>query len=97
MASPYSTTKDGLEQQFGVNHVGHHLLTELLMPALIAAGTPFLPSRVVNVSSMANYLFCDFERPLQLATIHPTKPEEYKQWTRYGAGAAANDISFEAV
>ncbi|KAL8823286.1 MAG: hypothetical protein Q9191_005996 [Dirinaria sp. TL-2023a] len=44
----YTTTKDGIETQFGANHVGHFLLTNLLMHKLIAAGGG---ARVVNVSS----------------------------------------------
>lgn len=44
----YTTTKDGVEMQFGANHVGHFLLTNLLMHKLIAAGGG---ARVVNVSS----------------------------------------------
>ncbi|OAL45719.1 WW domain-containing oxidoreductase [Pyrenochaeta sp. DS3sAY3a] len=44
-------TADGYELQFGTNHLSHFLLYKLLEPALLAAASPELPSRVVNVSS----------------------------------------------
>lgn len=56
MAPPYSTTAEGLESQFGVNHVGHFLLAEKLRPALAAAGTPERPSRVVCLASTGQWL-----------------------------------------
>lgn len=45
-------TADGFEMQFGVNHLGHFLLTRLLMPQLRAAGQ----ARVLNVASMMHHL-----------------------------------------
>jgi NAD(P)-dependent dehydrogenase (short-subunit alcohol dehydrogenase family) len=47
MFTPEGRTVDGFELQFGTNHVGHFLLTNLLVPALLAGA----PSRVVNLSS----------------------------------------------
>ncbi len=45
----YMPTAQGFELQFGVNHLGHFLLTHLLAPALRKAPEP----RIVNVSSLA--------------------------------------------
>jgi len=43
-------TKDGLELSFSINHLGHFLLTERLMPLLLGADRP----RIINVSSDAH-------------------------------------------
>jgi NAD(P)-dependent dehydrogenase (short-subunit alcohol dehydrogenase family) len=44
----YQTTKEGIELHFGANHIGHFLLTSLLMPQILAARDG---ARVINVSS----------------------------------------------
>ena len=51
MAVPYSTTEDGIEAQFGTNHIGHFLFTNLIMKKLLAAKDG---ARVVNVSSLGH-------------------------------------------
>ena len=45
------TTKDGFELTVGTNHLGHFLLTTMLLPKLQKNA----PARVVNVASKAHY------------------------------------------
>jgi retinol dehydrogenase 12 len=56
-ACPRALTADGFESQIGVNHLGHFLFTTLLLPALAKSGTAEQPARVINLSSMGNWLF----------------------------------------
>jgi retinol dehydrogenase 12 len=51
LAGQKRLTRQGFELTFGVNHLGHFLLTQLLLPRLLEQPR----CRVVNVSSKAHY------------------------------------------
>lgn len=57
MGVPQEYNEAGVEKHMQVNHVGHFLLTSLLMPSLMASQ---YGGRVVNVSSLIAYLWSPF-------------------------------------
>ena len=61
----YQLTVDGVEKQFAANHLGHFLLTNLLLPTLVKA-----KGRVVNVTSMA-YTVGDFDAKDPFFQVRP--------------------------
>lgn len=81
MASPYTTTVDGLESQFGINHIGHFLFTNLILGKILAAGPG---SRIINVSSNGHVIspirFDDLDfrvdtLPLSSTLLSPPPPD----------------------
>ncbi len=82
MATPQEYTPDGFERQFGTNHLGHFLLTTLLLPAL-RAGTP---SRVVVLSSSGHRRSDVHFEDIQ----YRTRP--YNKWEAYGQSKTADAL-----
>ena len=83
MAVPFEITKDGFESQMGTNHLGHFLLTELLLDAINKGTNP----RIVNVSSSAHRL--GKLKTGDKSEINVSK-ENYSPWTVYGNSKLAN-------
>jgi len=80
MATPFERTADGFELQFGTNHVGHFLFTNLLAPHLVDG------ARVVNLSSAGHV-----SSGIRWDDPHyDTAPDEYHPWKAYGASKTAN-------
>lgn len=82
MAVPFAQTPAGCESQFGTNHIGHFLLTNLLVPLLLAAHR----ARVVNLSS-GGHKHC----PVNFEDIH-WQTREYNKWGAYGQAKTANAL-----
>mmetsp|Transcript_8427 Transcript_8427/g.9202 ORF Transcript_8427/g.9202 Transcript_8427/m.9202 type:complete len:326 (-) Transcript_8427:150-1127(-) len=89
MACPKSFTKDGHEMQFGVNHLGHFLLTVKLIDILQASSTPEQPARIVNLSSIGHYLVGS-SQGLRLDDLKGEK--DYDVWDRYASSKMANIV-----
>jgi retinol dehydrogenase 12 len=90
MATPAGTTADGYEGQFGTNHMGHALLTKLLLPILTstAAHAPNADVRVVVLTSDL-HSYAPKPDPIVFATLKSTQ-EELGSNARYGQSKLAN-------
>ncbi|KAJ9607744.1 hypothetical protein H2200_007822 [Cladophialophora chaetospira] len=82
MACPYEKTKDDIERQFATNHIGHFLLTNLIMPKLLVASPN---ARVVNVSSYGNVLSNVLDDP-----NFNGDGKDYSPFISYGQSKTAN-------
>ncbi|WP_127583559.1 SDR family oxidoreductase [Paenibacillus koleovorans] len=73
------TTTDGFEAMLGVNHLGHFLLTQLLLDAILRSPN----GRIVNVSSGAHKIGrFDFDNPFLV--------KGYSPWRGYSQSKIAN-------
>lgn len=85
MAPPKGKTEDGFETQFGINHLGHFLLTELLLDTLKASA----PSRIVCVSSVAHAGMRGQPAEIDFDDLHYDK-REYNATNAYAQSKLAN-------
>lgn len=88
MAGAFRTTEDGIENQFGSNHIGHFLFTNLIMPKVLASKAP----RIVNVSSDGHrFSGIRFDDP------NFKNGKVYDQWEAYGQSKTANILFAKAL
>ncbi|CAG8660157.1 hypothetical protein C2G38_2034237 [Gigaspora rosea] len=79
----FSLTEDGIQEEFGVNHVGHFLLTKLLLPKIKASQ----PAQIVNVSSSAPLIV---EGVIEFEKLNDPNAQEPAQ--RYALSKLANGL-----
>lgn len=82
MACPETRVGANWEAQFGVNHMGHFLMTTRLMPAVLKAKAP----RIVSLSSIAHK-----RSDIRWDDIHFTA-SPYEKWEAYGQAKTANAL-----
>ncbi|KAI1755171.1 putative retinol dehydrogenase 12 [Xylaria castorea] len=82
MACPQRKTEDGLDYQFAINHLSHFVLTNKIMPKILAAGPG---ARIVSVSSSGHrFTGIRFNDP------NFAEPGSYKEFASYGQAKTAN-------
>ncbi|KAF0458832.1 NADP-binding protein [Gigaspora margarita] len=88
MATPWALTQDGIQDQFGVNYVGHFLFTKILLPKLEESA----PSRIVNVS-------CEAHKAARNGIEFDKLEDETAQtsWYRYAQSKLANILFTKAL
>ncbi|PMD36474.1 NAD(P)-binding protein [Hyaloscypha variabilis F] len=89
MAVPtLETTKDGIEMQFGLNHIGHFLFTNLIIRKIIAAGNG---ARIINITSTG------FEHGgVRYEDWNFHEGDDYHMWGAYAQSKTAN-VLFSAA
>ncbi|KAM0746056.1 NAD(P)-binding protein [Meredithblackwellia eburnea MCA 4105] len=86
MARPYELTKDGIEESFQANHLGHWLFVTRLLPLLEETGKANgRPARVVNLSSFAhNFIsWYPFASPSFSSLAEVNRPFDKSGYIRY--------------
>lgn len=85
MYTPYGRTKEGFELQIGINHFGHFLLTELLLPILKNTES----SRIAILSSCYHDMAQGREGKIDFSDLNFEK-RKYDGWSAYAQAKLAN-------
>ncbi|XP_060957853.1 short-chain dehydrogenase TIC 32 B, chloroplastic isoform X2 [Cannabis sativa] len=87
MFCPFQLSEDGIEMQFATNHLGHFLLTSLLLDKMKdTARTTGIEGRIVNLSSIAH--LHTYEGGIRFQKINDER--SYSDKRAYGQSKLAN-------
>ncbi|KAF3449261.1 hypothetical protein FNV43_RR09989 [Rhamnella rubrinervis] len=87
MFCPFQLSEDGIEMQFATNHIGHFLLTNLLLNKMKdTARTTGVEGRIVNLSSIAH--LHTYQGGIQFDKIN--EKSSYSDKRAYGQSKLAN-------
>ncbi|XP_024046839.1 short-chain dehydrogenase TIC 32, chloroplastic isoform X2 [Citrus clementina] len=87
MATPFMLSKDNIELQFATNHIGHFLLTNLLLETMgKTARESSKEGRIVNVSSRRH----QFSYPEGIRFDRINDQSGYNRFSAYGQSKLAN-------
>lgn len=89
MATPQAKTKDGFELQFGTNHLGHFLLTQLLTPTLKTTAAAHGGARILCLSSCYHDNAQGRIGQIVLDDLH-FESRPYDPWASYAQSKLAN-------
>ena len=91
MYCPQTKTMDGHDIQFGTNHLGHFLLTNLLLPALRTSAQSGFSTRIVILTSMAHA-----QGRMRWDDLNWYGPE-FSSWGAYAQSKLANILHAKAL
>lgn len=87
MATPFTLSQDNIETQFATNHLGHFLLTNLLLETMKNTSRKSnREGRIVNISSEGHML--SYKEGIRFDKINDKS--SYKPWGAYGQSKLAN-------
>ncbi|KAJ8768545.1 hypothetical protein K2173_022652 [Erythroxylum novogranatense] len=87
MANLFSLSADNIEMQFATNHIGHFLLTNLLLETMKrTARESQKEGRIVNLSSEGHIM--TYREGIRFDKIN--EKSGYKEWSAYGQSKLAN-------
>lgn len=94
MATNAALSKDGYENQFGVNHVAHALLIKLLLPTIQKTAETSGDARILSLTSLGFHY--PFPGGVQFDAVKTTQDAgPGSQWLRYGQSKLAN-VQYQA-